>query len=47
MENTMDLTVALPGELCDDVAMLYALENEDSSLDAEPFSITFCDTDED
>lgn len=47
MENTMDLTVALPGELCDDLAMLYALENEDSSITTEPFTITFCDPDED
>jgi hypothetical protein len=46
MENTMDLTVALPGEICDDLAMLFALESEDSSLDTEPFTITFADPDD-
>jgi len=45
-EMHMDLTVALPGELSDDLAMLWAQEN-DSTLDAEPFTITFADPDDD
>lgn len=49
MKNTMhpDLTLAAAGELSDDLAMLWALENEDASMDAEPFTITFADPDED
>jgi hypothetical protein len=46
MEITMDLTVALQGELCDDLAMLYALENGDNSISTEPFTITFADPDD-
>lgn len=46
-EMHMDLTVALSGELDDDMAMLWNLENEDSYTPTEPFSITFADSYED
>jgi PleD family two-component response regulator len=39
MEITRDLTAVFQGELCDDLAMLYALENGGNSIITEPFTI--------